>query len=117
MLEHGGRSQLYRSLRCRALALGLLAAVGWSSVEVLWEKHEPASTTTLAATAPGDPTSPEDDCPCFCACACQAVHVVLPGSREPGPDRVTFTFDPISVAVAQQDRPADPPYRPPRPPA
>lgn len=57
MLELGDRSRPYRSLRCRALALGLLAIVVWSSVEVLWEgvhvvvpgPQEPAPERTSVA--------------------------------------------------------------------
>lgn len=115
MLKRGGAPRRFRSLRARALALGLLAVVGASSVEVLWEAAEPASDATLTVTLPDDQPSPEEDCPCFCACDCQAVHVVLPTPREPGPDRLTATFDPVPVAVAPQEGPAELPYRPPRP--
>lgn len=114
MLELGARFRPSRSLRSRALALGLLAVVGWSSIEVLWDQIGPASATTAVAAA-DDQSYPDDDCPCFCACACQAVHVVLPTPQEPGPDRLAHAFEPIAVAVAPPDRPVDPPYRPPRP--
>lgn len=101
----------------RVLPLALTFLIGWTSIEVLWDR-DAAATADVVALADSDQerdASPEDDCHCLCACECRAVHVVPTGVAQPPlTSHPLMAGEQLASEAAPPDRGAEPPFRPPR---
>lgn len=101
----------------RFVPLALTLLIGWSSVEVLWDREEAPVADAVAvgaADSEGDASS-EDDCHCLCACDCRAVHVVP--TAVPQAPRMAEDLQPPELErprMAPPGRSTEPPFHPPR---